>query len=160
MSDFLHAVQSSTVGQFMRDSALALPGIGGLHVIAVTLVLGTIAIVDLRLLGLAAHQRSVRHLVREMLPFTWAAFALAAVTGLLLFSGHAVDYVGKGPFKGKMLMLLLAGINMAIFHATVWRRVANWDHAPHPPTGARIAGGLSLLFWTGVIFAGRWIGFV
>lgn len=160
MSDFLPSVQASPLGQFMRENALALPGIGALHVIAITLLLGTIAIVDLRLLGLAAHRHSSRHLIRELLPFTWGAFALAAVTGLLLFAAHAVDYADKGPFRGKMLMLLLAGINMAVFHATVWRRIADWDHARYPPAGARIAGGLSLLFWIGAVFSGRWIGFV
>lgn len=158
MSDILQSIQHSPIGQFMRESAVALPCVGALHVIAITLVLGTIAIVDLRLLGYPAHRFSTRRLFREMLPFTWGAFALATITGLLLFTGHAVDYVDKGPFRGKMLLLLLAGINMAIFHAGCYRRIGEWDHARQPPLAARFAGSMSLLFWIGAVFAGRWIG--
>ncbi|MFV3126861.1 DUF6644 family protein [Niveispirillum sp. KHB5.9] len=160
MSDILHSIETSPVAQFMRENAAALPWTATLHVIAITLVLGTIAIVDLRLVGYPAHRRSARQLMREMLPFTWGAFALALATGLLLFAAHATDYVGKGPFKGKMLLLALAGINMAVFHVTAYRRIGDWDHALRPPFGVRIAGGLSLLLWVGVTFAGRWIGFV
>lgn len=160
MNDIIQSLHHSPVGQFMRESAAALAWAGAFHVVAITLVLGTIALVDLRLIGVPAHRGSARQLIREMLPFTWAAFALAVTTGLLLFASDATAYIEKGPFKGKMLMLMLAGINMAVFHATTYRRINGWDHTGRPPMGARVAGGLSLLLWIGVTFAGRWIGFV
>ncbi|MBX3563550.1 MAG: hypothetical protein KF730_03130 [Sphingomonas sp.] len=144
----------------MRESATAFPWVETLHVIAITTVLGTIAIVDLRLLGVRAHRRGALQLIKDMLPFTWAAFALAVVTGLLLFASDATGYVEKGPFRGKMLFIVAAGINMAVFHLTAYRKIDKWDEAAPPPLAVRIAGGTSLALWIAVTFAGRWIGFV
>ena len=86
-----------------------------IHVIAITLVFGTIAIVDFRLLGLGSNNRPVTELCRDVLPWTWIAFAFAAVTGGLLFVSHATQYFGNTAFRAKMLLMLLAGINMVVF---------------------------------------------
>ncbi|HWJ69664.1 MAG TPA: hypothetical protein VNS79_14735, partial [Sphingobium sp.] len=69
------------------------------------------------------------------------------------------SYMANPYFLIKMGLLILAGLNMAVFHAVTWRTVNDWDNSPVLPTGAKIAGALSLLFWLGVIFFGRAIGF-
>jgi len=124
-----------------------------------TTVVGTITIVDLRLLNLTSRQRTVAQVSNDMLPFTWGAFALAALTGGMLFMSKATEYVVDLPFQLKMLTMALAGINMVIFHFMVFKRVAEWDGKADTPRAAKIAAGLSLLFWATVIVCGRWIGF-
>ena len=114
--------------------------------------------VDLRLLGLANRDRPFTEVASEMLPWTWRAFGVAALAGFLMFSSKALVYFGNIPFRIKMLCLLLAGINMAVFHWMGTRRLAAWD-AGAPPWPARLAGGASLSLWIMIVAAGRWVGF-
>lgn len=130
-----------------------------LHVFALIAVLGTIAIVDWRLLGFADRRYSLVTLSRQALPWTWAGFALAVVTGALLFVGQAGEYITNPAFLIKMALLVLAGLNMLAFHFIAWKTVGGWDVEAPPPPAARLAGALSLTFWIGVIVAGRWIAF-
>ena len=144
----------------IADSPWLFPTIESLHVLALTLVVGSIAVVDLRLIGVRAAWWRATTLSGHLLPFTWAAFALAALTGGLLFCSQATTYYGNLPFRLKLVMLAVAGLNMASFHLVSYRHVARWDEAGRPPTGARIAGVLSICIWASVVFLGRWIAFV
>jgi len=114
--------------------------------------------VDLRLLGLTNKERPFSQVAAEMLPWTWTAFGVAALAGMLMFSSKALTYYGNIPFRLKMVCLLLAGMNMVLFHWLGVRRLASWDHQ-QPPWSAKMAGGASLLLWTAIVAAGRWIGF-
>lgn len=142
----------------IRDGDWLFPGIETVHVLALTLVVGSIARVDLRLLGIASRERPVTHVMAEVLPLTWGAFAIAVTSGFLLFSSAAVKYAADGPFRFKLALLGLAGVNMLVFHSVTYRRVTEWDSTA-TPTGARLAGAISLLLWIGIVFCGRWVGF-
>ncbi len=156
----LQEIYDSSLGTSIREVGVLFPALESLHVIAITLVVGTIAVVDFRLIGVSSHRRSTNQLIHELLPFTWAAFALAVVTGVLLFTSKSIDYAANIAFLCKLAVLALAGVNMAIFHLGVHRRIASWDLAPTPPLAARMAGLLSLILWTAAIVLGRWIGFL
>jgi hypothetical protein len=153
------SLETSSVGSFVAESAWAFPTLESIHVIALVTVVGTIAITDLRLLGLASKKVAVTVVSRETLPFVWGAFVLAAITGSLLFVSKASSYAANPYFQLKMLFLVIAGLNMAIFHVFTWRSVKVWDTDSVLPTAAKIAGGTSLLFWMMVVFFGRVIGF-
>ncbi|HEY2845960.1 MAG TPA: DUF6644 family protein [Bryobacteraceae bacterium] len=142
----------------IRESVWMFPTIETVHVFALVLVVGSIMTVDLRLLGLANKERRFSEVAAEMLPWTWTAFAVAALAGMMMFSSKALTYYGNIPFRLKMVCLLLAGINMLLFHWLGVRRLASWDHQ-RPPWTAKIAGGASLVLWTTIVAAGRWIGF-
>ncbi len=144
----------------IAESEWLFPTIETVHVIALTLVVGSIAMLDLRMLGFATRKLGVAELSAEVLPWTWGAFLVAAITGALMFTSAASKYYGNIPFRIKIVLLICAGLNMAIFNFTVLRRVGEWNTAVPTPVPARIAATLSLLFWIGVVFAGRWIGFV
>ncbi|MEO9133181.1 MAG: hypothetical protein ABI240_18495, partial [Sphingomonas sp.] len=120
---------------------------------------GVIAMVDLRLLGLASQSYSVSRLTKALLPITWVAFACAVVTGLLLFSSQPATYYANFAFRMKMLLLLAAGFNMVLFHIFTMRGIALWDRDSAVPPAARVAGLLSLITWVLVVGCGRWIGF-
>jgi len=142
----------------IRESDWMFPTIETVHVFALVLVVGTIMTVDLRLLGIANKDRPFSEVASEMLPWTWAAFAVAALAGMLMFSSKALTYYGNIPFRLKMVCLLLAGINMVMFHWLGTRHLEAWDRG-RPPRAAKLAGGASLLLWTAIVAAGRWIGF-
>jgi hypothetical protein len=142
----------------IRESVWLFPTIETVHVFALVLVVGSIMTVDLRLLGITNKDRPFSQLAAEMLPWTWVAFAIAASAGLLMFSSKALIYYGNIPLRIKMLCLVLAGFNMLAFHWVGTRHLAAWDGG-NPPKAAKFAGAASLLLWTVIVAAGRWIGF-
>jgi hypothetical protein len=159
ISAFLTWLEGTPLSLSIRESAWAFPTIEAVHVIALALVVGTIAIVDLRLLGLASTAQSVRGLCREVLPWTWGAFSLAVTTGALMFASHATGYFGNTAFRIKLLLLAAAGVNMLVFQLVTHRGIARWDRDATLPLPARLAGAISLTCWVAVVFFGRWIGF-
>src|SRR5471032_888392 len=143
----------------IRDSLYLFPFIESLHVLGLTIVFGTIAILDLRLLGIASIKRPVSRVAADVLPWAWAAFALTAVTGALMFITNAGVYYHNLYFRMKMAMLVLAGLNVAMFELTARRSIARWDTERAAPSTGRAAAVVSLILWVGIIFMGRWIGF-
>lgn len=156
----LQILQDTAVATFIRESGSAFPLLESLHVIGIAIVYGTIAVVDLRLLGVAAHRRSALKLIQDLLPYTWVAFSVCVITGLLMFCANGTTYVQNTAFLWKMGLLILAGLNMGVFHLGAFRRIGEWDTALPPPSQARVAGLSSLALWAGVIFLGRWIAFL
>ena len=134
------------------------PFVESVHVITMAIVAGTIFIVDTRLLGLTSRGLSFTYLSEQLLPWTWWAFGCSVVTGTLLFIANATGYYDNAPFRWKMILMLLAGINMLYFQLVTFRSVAAWDSGS-PPLPARTAGLSSIVLWSGVIGLGRWIGF-
>jgi hypothetical protein len=161
IKQLLANLEATSWATAVRESTWLFPTIESIHVLMLVLVVGSIMVVDLRLLNLSSRDRSVKELTDDVLPWTWTAFAGAAITGTLLFSSSAVKYWGIWQFEAKMAMLALAALNMGLFHVGAFRSVARWDRAPaHPPLPAKLAGGISLGIWVTVIALGRWIGFV
>jgi hypothetical protein len=154
----LATLQDLNLPTQIRESVWMFPTIETVHVFALVLVVGTIMTVDLRLLGLANRERAFSELAAEMLPWTWTAFAVAVIAGMLMFSSKAVTYYGNLPFRLKMICLLLAGINMLMFHWVGTRNLAAWDRG-RTPRSAKFAGAASLTLWITIVGAGRWIGF-
>jgi hypothetical protein len=152
------ALQASPLGSTISQSTWMFPTIETIHVIAIATVIGTIAVVDLRLLGVASRDRPASAVIHQFLPWTWSAFALAVVSGGLLFASRAADYMALPAFLAKFAIMALAAANMLVFHLTAERRIAGWDLG-RPAAGARIAGGLSLLLWTAIVVCGRQVGF-
>jgi hypothetical protein len=160
IKELLQALEATPWGTAVRENTWLFPTIESIHVLALVLVVGSIMVVDLRLLNLASRDRSVKELTADILPWTWTAFACAAITGTLLFSSSAMRYSHIWQFEAKMIMLILAAINMGIFHLGAFRTVTHWDEAPaRPPLAAKLAGGISLSIWVTIVALGRWIGF-
>ena len=159
MHAMLEYLQSLSIPTGIREDGWSFQIIESVHVLAITFVVGTVIMVDLRLLGLSSRARAVSRLTTEILPWTWAGFVVALLSGGLMFSSAALKYFDNLPFRIKLLMMVMAGVNMAIFHFTTARNMEQWDDHPSPPHLAKLAGGLSITCWLGVIAAGRWIGF-
>src|SRR5262245_65782130 len=123
------------------------------------MVFGTIAIVDLRLLGVASTRLSFRRMASDILKWTWAAFALTAATGALMFITNAGVYYHNFFFRTKMVMLALAGINVLVFEFTAGQSIYRWEKAPSAPLIGRTTAVISLVIWNSIIYLDRWIGF-
>jgi hypothetical protein len=143
----------------IRESNIVFPVIETVHVLAITLLAGTVAAVDLRLLGFVLTREKVSSVATQVLPLTWAGFAVMMVTGALLFLAEAEKSYGNLAFRVKILLLVLAGLNPLIFHSTIYRSVGAWDDAPVAPWRARAAAVASLTLWSGIIVAGRAIAY-
>ncbi|HTP40510.1 MAG TPA: DUF6644 family protein [Steroidobacteraceae bacterium] len=162
MYEFLGKIQDLGLSQAVRGDLgyeWLFPIVETFHVFFLALVFGSIVMVDLRLLGLTSRDSLVSRLSREVLPWTWVAFILAACSGTMLFMSKAQTYFYNREFDLKFLFMFLAGINMMVFHFGIYRKVGSWDSTFPTPAAARVAGAVSLLCWSLVIVFGRWIGF-
>ena len=155
----LETLQAASWAVFIHTKAWAFTTVQVVHVFAVSMLIGTIAIVDFRLLGFASTKRPFAELSRQVLPFTWGAFVLAVIAGSLLFISRATDYFTDPVFSIKMSLIAVAGINMAIFEFITVRDVQKWNLNPTPPPPARLAGGISIACWVLVVVFGRLISF-
>ena len=156
----LEWLQTTRIASLVAENDILFPWIESIHVLAVVLVVGTISIVDLRLLGLASLDMGVRRVMRDVIPYTWAAFAVAATTGSLMFSSDAKHYAHNHLFQAKLVVLVLAGLNMAAFHFVGVRNIDRWDGpGKSTPMVAKAAAAISLLVWIAVVSLGRGTGF-
>jgi hypothetical protein len=137
----------------MNGPEWAFPLVQSVHFIGFAFSIGTIAIVDLRLLGVGMRRQSAAELAADLNPWTLVGFALMLITGPLMFSADAVTYHSNASFQLKMTVLLCA----FLFHFTLHRRATRSGVLP---LAAKFAGGLSLLLWTAVVAGGRMIAFV
>ena len=120
------------------------------HYFTLLFFIGTIVLVDLRILGVADRNQTISTLADQLLPWTWIGFTLAMISGFLLFSTDAGDYAPDHVFQAKMIVIFLA----VIFTVIVHRGQHKWNQLPEVPPGAKIIAAVSLLLWIGTILAG------
>ena len=157
MVQFLEWLQGTRLALAITETWF--PLVESFHVITMAIVAGTIFIVDTRLVGLTSLKLPFTYISARLLPWTWAAFACSVVTGTLMFMANAASYYENTPFRVKMALLVLAGLNMLYFQKVTFRTVSAWDSG-RAPSAARLAGFISIGLWCAVIGFGRWIGFV
>jgi hypothetical protein len=159
LTDLIAILEGSGLADRIRENDNLFPLIESIHVVAISLVIGSIFAVDLRLLGLAWTRRTASQVTNGIVPLTWVAFVCAVGSGGLLFISHAAKYLENTYFDSKLSLIAVAGINMLAFHFIGARDQARWDAQIRPPLKARAAGGLSIALWVAVVACGRWIGF-
>jgi hypothetical protein len=155
----LQSLQDTSIATAIREGESLFPWIECVHVLALTLVIGSIAIVDLRLIGWASRDRGVVQTTASVLPVTWTAFGFAALTGGLLFASNATTYAHNFYFQIKMALIAVAGINMAVYHLFLHKGADAWHTPAVTPVRARVIGYVSLSLWIAIAAFGRWIGF-
>ena len=151
-------IEASAIGVAMRQSLWLYPIVEIVHLTGIALLVGSIAMLDLRLLGLS-NSVPVRRLASHILPWTAASFLLIVPSGLAMFVAHAGDFIASPVFVLKICLILAAGVNAAVFHAGAFRGAADWDVNRAPPAAARVAAALSLALWIAVIACGRLLAY-
>jgi len=129
------------------------------HVLLLALFVGTAMMMDLRLTGVAFRGVPASAFTERLLPWTRVAFGLMVVTGGLLFYSSPLKYYHNLFFRIKMILLVISGLNIWFFHTRIYRSISEWDDELHPPRAVRIAGVVSLVVWTGIVFSGRLVAY-
>jgi multidrug transporter EmrE-like cation transporter len=156
---FCQWLYATHFGTAIRESTYAFPIIETIHTLGIMVLVGTVSILDLRLLGVSMKQVPVSRLFSQILPWTWSGFVVMVITGILLFASEARDDYANNAFRLKLVLLLLVGVNPLIFHTTIFKSVQTWDLAKVTPLRARVAALLSLSLWAGIIVTGRLIAY-
>jgi hypothetical protein len=123
------------------------------HITSFALSIGTIALVDLRLLGLGMKHQTPGQIIKDTGLWTFAGLVIVILSGLMIFSSDPVHYYRNPAFRLKVTCLLLA----IIFNYTIHRKVALSNSSPG--VGAMV-GLVSVLMWLTVVFSGLWIAFI
>ena len=143
----------------LHESIWVYPIVESVHVLTLTLFLGLTLMVDLRLLGASLSAMPVSQVLRRLAPWMLAGFTVMVVSGSLLFYAAPVRTYFNIFFRLKMVFLLMAGVNLAVFHFATSRTIAQWDLDRRPPLRARLAGGVSLALWATIAVCGRMIAY-
>ncbi len=151
-------LESTALGLAMRKSTWLYPAVETTHLIGLAILVGSIAVLDLRLMGFS-RGLSVRKLASHTLPWTVGSSFLILPSGLMMFAAHATDFVSNPVFALKICLIMAAVTNAALFHVTIFRGAAAWDVDVMPPTAARASAALSLLLWLSVIACGRLLAY-
>ena len=159
LAQLLHALNETAFSTYLRESDWTFSIIETVHVLSIAVMAGTIALVDLRLLGVLFRRQRVSRVTFQVTPVTWVGFALMAVSGILLFIAQPEKNAANPAFQIKLVLLLAAAANLVVFHRLVFRNVSVWDERPTPPLAAQLSGGVSLLLWSTIIVLGRIIAY-
>jgi len=150
-----HWLQETAWATAFRESTLMFPFVEGLHILALSLSVGIVMILDLRLLGLAFRAQPVSRIMRLIAPWMLVGFAIVFITGLILFCAQAESVSKNVLFLFKMSFLGLAGLNALYYQVRLFPKMHEWDLAPAVPRAARAVAVLSLLLWFLIIALGR-----
>ena len=154
--EWLDTLESSIA---LRESLNAYPALLTAHVVSMCLFAGLIAFWDLRLVGFALKRVSVTEIPTRIFPWALTGFAISCGTGLVLLYSKPLTYFTNFYFWLKMAMLIVAGINMIVFHFTTYKTVEAWKKDEVLPRSAQFAGVVSLVLWIGIISTGRMMAY-
>ncbi len=155
----LVALETSGLAMLMRQSLWLYPIVEIVHIVGFVTLVGSVAMFDLRLLGLS-RSLPVSGMARHLLRWSMLSLLLVVPSGLAMFTAHATEFFDNTAFRVKMLLLVAAAANAATFHRTSYRSVANWNTSASAPMGSRVAAVASLALWVGVISCGRLIAYL
>jgi hypothetical protein len=156
--EFLVWLENTSIAHAIRTIPWLYPAFETGHYIGLSLLVGGILLIDLRVLGMA-RALPLKSMI-GLLPFVWAGFILNVLTGSLLFIYGATNFGTNGAFLLKMGFMVLAGLNALAFDVSVRRSGAQWVAADRPPPLVKSFATLSLVFWVCVVTTGRWMAYL
>jgi len=159
MLPFCHWLQSTGWAVWIKESYNVFPALYVIHIFGFILLVASTSILDMRMLGWWARDRSVSNVAELTLPWAKVGFASNFVTGLILFATHAVDMYTNTAFRVKMLLVLGAALNILLFQVTTYRSVEEWGQGGVTPRSAKATAAISLFLWLGIAAMSRVIGF-
>jgi len=156
--DFLVWLEGTFIANAIRTIPWLYPTFETGHYIGLSLLVGGIMLIDLRVLGFA-RALPLKSMI-GLLPFVWIGFLINVFTGSMLFIYGATNFGPNRAFQVKMAFLVLAGLNALAFDLAVRRSGSSWVAADRPPTFVKGVATLSLFFWVCVVATGRWMAYL
>ena len=152
-------LENTPVGVSVRESMYGFPILVAIHVLGLTVSVGTLIWFDLRLAGVSMPHCPISSMYRRLMPWTLVGFGVMFVSGALLFTGFATRAYGSVYFRIKLTAIVLAGINALFYHLVTERGIARWNAGVPTPTPVKFAGVISIVVWTIVIMSGRMMSY-
>lgn len=159
LNTWLMLLQDSTLGETVRNIQYLYPVLESIHILGIALLVGPAFIFDLRLLGAGQRAVPVTTAAHCLLPISHIGLMIVAITGIALLSAQATIVATAGAAPWKLGLIVVAGINVLVFHQGVYRKVADWDVQAPVPFLAKVSALISVFAWTGVIIAGRFLAY-
>ena len=156
-SKWLGATAASAV---IQNVSWIIPLVQTIHILAISIVLSSVAMLDLRLLGLAGKRVTISGMAERFLPWIWGALVVLASTGAILITGEPDRSLLNPAFQIKMALVVAAIVVTLIFQHTVRRNAAFWDLSPARRRSARLTALISLAIWLAIAICGRLIAYV
>lgn len=164
MASQLHAfcewVSNTPVSQLIQNVSWIIPAVQSVHIACIAIVMGSVSLIDLRLLGITGRSHSVAGLTNRLLPWVWVSIVILFFSGAILITGEPVRSLENPAFQAKMLMLLCVAALTYHFQRMLKGDVAFWELSPARRGTAKATAVVSLLLWVGIVFAGRWIAYM
>jgi hypothetical protein len=157
--NFLDWLQNTPVAIFVAETLWAYPLLETLHTLGMAMLLGTLGLINLRVLG----YKSALSLfgTRDLLPIAWIGFTINAASGLLLFTSDAVNFFASNTFRVKIILIAIAGINAAILSRRLYGESGKAGEAGEAVVAGdsdasmKLLAGSSLVFWVVAVICGR-----
>jgi hypothetical protein len=154
---FLEWLQLTGLASFVAETLWAYPLFETLHTLGMALLIGSLGLINLRVLGYKAELPIVGTL--DLLPLAWLGFTVNFLSGFALFSSDAVYFWSSYTFRVKLGLIFLAGINAFVLGRSVFREARRGSTAA-PRPAAKLLAASSLVFWVGAVVAGRLIAYL
>ena len=152
--------QAQEAAVYLLGNVPGLPPIAqSLHILGIAVVMGSIVMVDLKFLGLAVPSQNVSEMIRRLMPWTWWALLLNAVTGLLFVVARPNRYFFNPVVGWKFSMLIPAVALAFVVYRLATQETGYWEQSSERRLSARVIAAVSLVLWVGVVLAGRWIAY-
>ncbi len=159
LHSFAQWLSDTAPSRFIQDVLWIIPAVQTVHILAIAVVLSSVAMIELRLFGVVGRNITLAQTAGRFLPWLWWGTLALAVTGLILITGEPGRALTNPAFQLKMVLLLIAiGVTFA-FHRSVRKRSVLWSGAAQPLGVIRVAALATLLLWFSIAVAGRWIAY-
>ena len=148
-------LEQTPLAAAVSESIWLFPLIEGSHILALPLSVGMILMFDLRLLGVAFRNGPAATMMADVVRWSKFGFIIMFTTGVVLFMTQASKAYGNAFFRTKLLLLVILGVNAAVYQIVLYPKMEEWDAMGYTPVGARICAWVSLIGWISVITCGR-----
>ncbi len=158
MQALIHWIMGTSASRTVANVAWIIPAVQTLHILAISVVISTMAMLDLRLMGITAKSYTIRAVADRFLPWMWLSVIVLLITGLILITGEPDRALGNWVFQTKMALLIAVLAISWGFNRALKRDLSAWEGSRHE-NAAKVTGLVSLLLWIGIVVAGRWIAY-
>lgn len=160
LQHFAAWLSRTPISQFIQNVLWIIPLVQTVHILAIAAVLSSVAMIDLRIFGLAGRSQTMAETAGRYVPWIWWGLLVLALTGATLITGEPVRSLTNPAFQIKMALLLAAMAVTLVFQRSVRERAGAWDAAPSLPGGVKAAAVATLLLWFAIAVFGRWIAYM
>jgi uncharacterized membrane protein SirB2 len=157
IQQFCDWLSNTHVSLTIQSILWIVPAVQTVHIICVSLVMSSVAMLDLRLMGFVGRRQPILPLVERLLPWVWYSLLVLATTGIILIVGEPARELPNVAFQAKMAMLATVIVITLAIQRQARKDPAYWENRR---VGAKLTGLVSLLLWVGIVTAGRWIAYI